>query len=397
MSYSKKIIFMVSSPFYLTDYDRFGIEKFLNKGYEVEICNICPIIYPEFFSKSNRTDIYSGKLEKIFFKKQKLIDYLNINKKNLFILKIHYNVYTHFIFKLITDLNISYLFSIINIVPSNIESTKTINYKKFLNFKNINQIFFNKVLGSMKKIFQKIKAPNYLIVGGLKSLQSPQASIIDKSTKLIWTHTYDFDKYLYSCKKKDDDRIDFIKKKFAVFIDAPSPLIKHDALIPGISSPLTSDIYFPRLCNFFDEIEKNLNMKVIIASHPKSNHLDTPEYYGGRRVYKNMTVDLIKKSKLVINRNSTAINFAILFSKPIMFHTSNQILSHAVMSKQINSMARLLKKTPINIDVLENINWNNQLKINKDLYKNYYNQYIKNPKSKYLYLWDIVISELENE
>lgn len=38
MSYSKKIIFTVSSPFYLTDYDRFGIEKFLNKGYEVEIC-----------------------------------------------------------------------------------------------------------------------------------------------------------------------------------------------------------------------------------------------------------------------------------------------------------------------------------------------------------------------
>ena len=47
--------------------------------------------------------------------------------------------------------------------------------------------------------------------------------------------------------------------------------------------------------------------------------------------------------------------------------------------------------------MLENINWNNQLKINKDLYKNYCNQYIKNPKSKNIYLWDIVISELENE
>ena len=67
------------------------------------------------------------------------------------------------------------------------------------------------------------------------------------------------------------------------------------------------------------------------------------------------------------------------------------------MRDQLNSMSNLLEKTPINIDKLENIDWNNELYINKELYKKYYNNYIKNPKSEKKYLWDIVIREIDNE
>tara|TARA_B110000977_G_C11070419_1_gene489369 strand:- start:1296 stop:2486 length:1191 start_codon:yes stop_codon:yes gene_type:complete len=396
MKEKKKIIIIVSSPFYLKDYNRFGIEKFLKNGYEIEICNTCPIIYPVFFKKAQRANLYRGKIEKIFFNKKKLKNYLDLNKKNIFILIIHYNIKTHFIFKLITKLDINYLFSLVNVVPSNIEANKNINYKKILSLKALARIFSNRIIGFLKRYFQKIKSPNYLLAGGLKSLKSPQASIINNSTKIIWTHTYDFDEYLLNNKKKDNDIIHAIKNNFAVFIDAPSPLIKHDALIPGISSPLTANVYFPSLCKFFDKIEKRLNIEVVIAAHPRSNHLNRPEYFGKRRVFKHMTIDLIKKCKLVINRNSTAINFAVLYSKPIIFHTSKQISNHFSMTHQIYSMANLLDKVPINIDALENIDWNNQLNINKKLYVNYSNQYIKNPKSKNKYLWDIVIREIND-
>lgn len=392
----KKVVIIVSSPFYLNDYDRFGINNFLEKGFKIDICNVGPIIYPDFYKNAEKKNRYEGSLQKVFYKKKELKDYLLINKKNLFLLNIHYNYSTHFIFRIISNLNIDYLFSIINIVPSNIEIKKYISLKNYLNFKTILRVINNRLVGFLKKYFQKIKPPRYLIAGGIKSLESPQASIVNKSTKIIWTHTYDFDKYLDKEEQKFT-KINPSENNFAVFLDAPSPIIKHDALIPGISSPLTADIYFPSLCNFFDEIEKNLNIKVIIAAHPKSKHLDRPKYFGGRKVCENMTIDLIKESKLVINRNSTAINFAILYSKPIVFHTSNQILKHHFMRDQINSMSNLLEKTPINIDKLENIDWNNELYINKELYKKYYNNYIKNPKSEKKYLWDIVIREIDNE
>ena len=281
-------------------------------------------------------------------------------------------------------------------MPSNIETNVEINFKKYLNIRAYFEIFNNRVLGFLKKNFQKINPPKYVIASGLKSLESPQASIIKDNTNIIWTHTYDFDEYLSNLKQKNREIINF-SKDFAVFIDAPSPLIKHDALIPGISSPLTAKIYFPSLCRFFDKIEKDLNLEVIIAAHPKSNHPEKPDYFGYRKVFNRMTIDLVKHSKLVINRNSTAINFAILYSKPIIFHTSKEILSHFVMTNQINTMARLLNKMPINIDNFENFNLKNELHINKDLYNNYSNQYIKNPTSKNDYSWNIIMDELKYE
>ena len=396
MSYKKKIIILITSLFYENDFKRYGVEKYLNNGYDIEVCNACPIVYPDFFKKAKKINTYKGNLEKIFFNKKELKRYLKLNKKNLFILIIHYNTKTHFIFRLISKLKINYIFSIVNIVPSNIEKNVEINFKKYLNIRAFFEIFNNRVSGFLKKNFQKINPPKYVIAGGLKSLESPQASIINDNTNIIWTHTYDFDEYLSNFKQKNHEIINF-SKDFAVFIDAPSPLIKHDALIPGISSPLTAKIYFPSLCRFFDKIEKDLNLEVIIAAHPKSNHPEKPDYFGYRKVFNRMTIDLVKHSKLVINRNSTAINFAILYSKPIIFHTSKEILSHFVMTNQINTMARLLNKMPINIDNFENFNFKNELHINKDLYNNYANQYIKNPTSKNDYSWNIIMDELKYE
>ena len=192
-----------------------------------------------------------------------------------------------------------------------------------------------------------------------------------------------------------DDRLD--SKKFIVFIDAPSPLVNHDSLIPNISSPLTAARYFPSLCKFFDFIEEKIGADVVIASHPKSNHSRNPDYYGNRNVYRDMTLKLIKHSELVINRNSTAINFAIMYNKPIIFHTTSEIEKHLVMRSQIKSMANLLNFSPLNIDSNYcDIDLNNLLKVDHQLYAEYKNKYVKSMNSLNLPLWEIVLSELEN-
>ena len=66
----KKVVIIVSSPFYLNDYDRFGINNFLEKGFKIDICNVGPIIYPDFYKNAEKKNRYEGSLQKVFYKKK---------------------------------------------------------------------------------------------------------------------------------------------------------------------------------------------------------------------------------------------------------------------------------------------------------------------------------------
>ena len=95
----KKIIFILTAPFSLIDYKRFGIDFFISKNYEIEIFNLCPIIYPLLFKKVKKKNLYSGDIEEIFFQKSNFYFHLENNKNSKFIVHSHYNIRTHFIFK----------------------------------------------------------------------------------------------------------------------------------------------------------------------------------------------------------------------------------------------------------------------------------------------------------
>ncbi len=207
-------------------------------------------------------------------------------------------------------------------------------------------------------------------------------SLSDTSTEILWLHTYDYDNYLQCQDSQYQSGL-----KSAVFIDAPSPRFKFDALIPGISSPLTEAKYYPALCKFFDCIESEYNVDVEIAAHPKSDHDPRPDYFGKRLVHNNRTISMIRDSTIVINRNSTSINFSVLYKKPVIFHTSDEIETSLVMTNQIKSMALALGKAPVNIDHLSNIDWNNQIKIDKQAYSQYKNSYIKKDNTDDLPIW----------
>lgn len=57
-------------------------------------------------------------------------------------------------------------------------------------------------------------------------------------------------------------------------------------------------------------------------------------------------------------------------------------------------MASSIGKEPINIDDLLEINWVDQMKINKNAYSNYINMYIKKKGSSTNYLWQTVANKI---
>ena len=110
-------------------------------------------------------------------------------------------------------------------------------------------------------------------------------------------------------------------------------------------------------------------MQVVICAHPKAEKYKTKNYFENRKIYFNKTCEIIKSSRGVISHNSTAVNFAVLSKKPIIFITSNLIKRiNPVLDKQILLHSKNLKSNCIDIDNYQQENlffW----KINEVFYK----------------------------
>ena len=91
----------------------------------------------------------------------------------------------------------------------------------------------------------------------------------------------------------------------------------------------------------------------------------------------------------MIAHASTAINFAVLFNKPVLFITTKE-LQQNIISSYIESMALKLGKKPIYIDDSTKIDSEiDFLSINEKDYDMYKNSYIKKDGSEDLPFWQI--------
>ncbi len=87
----------------------------------------------------------------------------------------------------------------------------------------------------------------------------------------------------------------------------------------------------------------------------------------------------ILNSQFIILHESTAVNLAILFMKPLLIITNNSLINSLYPHNQeIKALASKLKKNILNID--ESFDFNvikKNLYINKKNYRNFKNLYIK--------------------
>ena len=90
----------------------------------------------------------------------------------------------------------------------------------------------------------------------------------------------------------------------------------------------------------------------------------------------------------------------MLFKKPIIFLTSNEIIK-SYDDFRIHSLARELNSVLINIDKFESfsesIDLNEIIKINNKNYGDYKRNYIKHPNSENISMWDNIANILTNK
>jgi hypothetical protein len=126
------------------------------------------------------------------------------------------------------------------------------------------------------------------------------------------------------------------RRPYAVFLD--QMMIDHPELeLVDRESEVDPERYHPTLDSCFRKLEEQTGLDVIVAPHPKATRESNARI--GRIVAGMSTPSLVRSASLVLCHYTTAVSFAVIFRKPIMFLTSDKMETNpsGVMVAQISS------------------------------------------------------------
>lgn len=190
-----------------------------------------------------------------------------------------------------------------------IKLSSVIKYIKSKNFKN-------------KIKSGKIKKYDIVFMGGAKGWQGiGRISKNDISTsEIVKVNSDDYDTFLKMKSNKS-----FIFNNYILFLDEYLPL-HPDTQLFNIGN-VAPEKYYPELCSYFDRVEEQFKKPIIIAAHPKALRYKTEDFFGGRKVVFDNTVNLTQNADFVLAHDSTSINYPIAFGIKIHFITSKNIMN----------------------------------------------------------------------
>ena len=181
----------------------------------------------------------------------------------------------------------------------------------------------------------------------------------------------------FSLVKKNKSKI---KKEYILYIDYN---IKHkDNLKYGekINQKVIKNHYrnvkfvLKKLSNFY-------NLKVLVSIHPLYSLKKTKFHLKNYKVYKNQSIELINKAKLICLFNSTVVHYGYLLNKDIIYFNTNKLGSY--ISRELSNYPNKSNGVVIDIDNCKKIDIkkiNNQLIKDKINQKNFNNKYLKPDK-----------------
>jgi hypothetical protein len=391
----EKIVFFCFSPFIKQHYKRFGAEVLESNGFDVWFYDFSPIVFPSVHKGSS---ILPRPVIKNYFlvrgNKEAVQAIQNLGSECLVVMTGYYQAENFKIFQALSKTSIPYAFYASETDAGGNENAQGSLLEKFL--LKLSRVKLTKLKNTLYKpkfapLFG-IRPPSICLLGGENTLKNNgAAALIGEKTEFLWAHSHDYDEYLEHLHKKG------AQENFAVFVDLGGPKFPWDHLNPNRSGgDITSEKYYPSLCRFFDYVERELELEVIIAAHPKSNHVDHPEYFGRRRTFYDQTLHLIQKSKLVISMASTALSYVVLEKKPLLFFTTVESEACLTRSKHLRTVGLSLGTNLINIDEEPySINWEKELPVNEAMYLKYKQQNIKKEGSEEINTWQIFANHLK--
>lgn len=191
-----------------------------------------------------------------------------------------------------------------------------------------------------------IKAHKIIFRAGNEGMKTIGAGsdIDSKCSQIVDVNSFDYDNYV---KSANSQRL--FKYKYCVYLDEYLPFHPDFALF-NIKT-VDPDQFYKVLNNFFDLLEEQFCIKIVVAAHPKAEKYKNNNFFNGRAIVFGKTAELIRDSEFVLFHCSTSISFAVLNSKPILSLNTNIIKKDMPnYFNYIEYFSRVLETNLINID-----------------------------------------------
>jgi hypothetical protein len=213
--------------------------------------------------------------------------------------------------------------------------------------------------------------------------------LIDDHTRWIDAHSFDHDHHLLTSRRESKAE----PTKTVVFLDEYGPFHPDFELL-SCTFPCGTEEYYANLNSFFHLVEERFGCSVLIAAHPKSRYEERGNLFEERSIVRGNTGQLVQEAKFVLAASSTSVNFAVIYSKPIVFLAINPRVQNFLDNK-IRHLAFQFGKQPIHWTGKGDVDWDSELNIDEKRYADYMSTYIKKPGSPEKPCWEIFANYLE--
>ena len=390
-----KLAYTVKRPMSLRDYERYGINFMLKQGHQIIILDLSNVIHPNFNNPPsetlNSTDILIFRLES-WNDLNNLTEILR-DSDYLFLLIQSFGLSRSVLpmLRILNKSNTPYIVLAPMLVPGHTANSDRITLiqkarDSIEKFKGID--VKNSIIARMPRQLFQVPAARFAVLNGRAS--EKKNSLISKKTRIIRAHSWDYDSFLKSSHSTNSD------EKYALFVDQFMPF-HPDYSELGVSN-IKPERYYPPLCELFRRVENELGFKVVIASHPRSNYEQLPDYFEGREIVSGRTPELIESCQFVIFHQSTTVGLAVMHRKPVLLIASKEMYNAQVYEKHFYESYSDELGAPLQFfDNPGSVNLDDAMRYDRRSYDRYMEKYIKCRDSAEKPYWEIVHDVLVGE
>lgn len=359
--------FHFNKQYYIQD----NFEALKKAGYEVKYIDITAIIKSKYLEDTCPENL---KNEVIYFHRPK--DFRSFLKQHrnscMIISDIGFQSNSAWYFRLLSKYNIPYC-STDSKFPVIRKQTKIIQAKHSIQLiiKRFSPVkLIKKPLQFIDYQYTKlILKPAVALFVYRSKIRKRLKTVCGTKTKIIYSNSIDWNLAMA------DKTPRMIQDKYVVFIDQYIPY--HPDLVAQHVS-ISAEEYYQTLNLFFHEVERITGYRVVIAAHPR-RMLTHGESFQFEMVY-NQTASLVKYSEAVLLHYSTAFNYAIIFSKPMIILNADLFKPHH-LNYSIENIAACFKSAIINISTATSTDIQDafQTPVDAKSYQVYKNENLQHP------------------
>jgi hypothetical protein len=386
----RRIVYLIDQPFDDRNYRRFGIQAWFDRNWSVEVWDLTPWAHPRFWNEfialgmrirefAGYYPVTSGKeLSRRLAQAGQVEYFMDLSGENYCSMRAIKALTRTGAIRVTCALGSIPMPDRIKLDCLGARLSKLLARGPRDLFRSLRGAFFSRWIAARI-------APGVTVVAG-------QVSVNDAPRRhtMIKAHNFDYDIYLELMRSGAAS-----KGHYAVFID--QDYCFHPEFIDAGTAIVTPDKYFATMRNGLREISKALNIEMRIAAHPRAAYQSRGmDCFGEFPIEYGNTAELIQGCRAVVCHDSTAIQFGVLFTKPLIFITTDELML-SYEGRSIAKVASEFGKSPVNLDRpdLPTVNWHKELSVDPRKYADYRNRYIKTDGSPEMPLWDIVIDHIE--